>query len=252
MATAQHRSADDPDLTALRRTVALACRVLAHRGLAEDVLGHVSLRVGAERMLVRCRGPHESGLLFTTEDDVRLVDLDGSDELGDGYAAPNELPIHAELLRARPDVHAVVHAHPPSVLVCGLAELPLRPVFGAYNIPAMRMAAAGVPVYPRALLIQRAELGREMVAAMGGSDVCVLRGHGVTTAGASVEQAVVRALNLDVLARVTVEVARLDRAPVDLSADDMSGLPDLGGELNDRAVWRYNVARLTAAGLGLP
>ncbi len=236
----------------MRRTVAVACRVLAYRGLAEDVLGHVSLRVGADRMLVRCRGPYESGLLFTTGDDVRLVDLDGSGELGGGYGVPNELPIHAEVLRARPDVHAVVHAHPPSVLVAGLAELPMRPVFGAYNIPALRMAVAGVPVYPRALLIRRADLGREMVAAMGESDVCVLRGHGVTTAGASVEQAVVRALNLDVLARVTVEMARLDRAPADLPADDISGLPDLGGELNDLAVWRYNVARLNAAGLGLP
>ncbi len=45
------------DLAGLRRTVALACRILAYRGLAEDVLGHVSVRVGADRMLVRCRGP---------------------------------------------------------------------------------------------------------------------------------------------------------------------------------------------------
>jgi ribulose-5-phosphate 4-epimerase/fuculose-1-phosphate aldolase len=240
------------DLAAERRTVALGCRVLAHRGLAEDVLGHVSVRVGADRMLVRCRGPEERGLLFTTGDDVRLVDLEGRGDLAGGYAVPNELPIHAEVLRARPDVTAVVHAHPPSVLVAALAELPLRPVFGAYNIPAMRMASAGVPVYPRAVLIRRSDLGREMVAAMGDAAVCVLRGHGVTTTGASVEQAVVRALNLDVLARVTLDLARLGRPVSDISSEDMAELPDLGGGFNDLSVWRHHVARLDWAGLGLP
>ncbi|MGH3366823.1 MAG: class II aldolase/adducin family protein [Nocardioidaceae bacterium] len=239
------------DLASARRTVALGCRVLAHRGLAEDVLGHVSVRVGEEEMLVRCRGPRESGLLFTTEDDVRRVDLEGRGELVGEYAVPNELPIHAELLRARPEVNAVVHAHPPSVLVAALAELPLRPVFGAYNIPAMRLAAAGVPVYSRAVLIRRADLAREMVAAMGDSAVCVLRGHGVTTIGESVEQAVVRALNLDVLARVTLDLARLDRPVSDMSSDDLAELPDLGGAFNDLAVWRHQVARLDWAGLGL-
>lgn len=239
------------DLATDRRTVALGCRVLGHRGLAEDVLGHVSVRVGEDRMLVRCRGPRESGLLFTTEDDVRLVDLDGRGELEGEYAVPNELPIHAELLRARPDVNAVVHAHPPSVLMAALAELPLRPVFGAYNIPAMRMAAAGVPVYPRAVLIRRGDLAREMVTAMGDSAVCVLRGHGVTTTGDSVEQAVVRALNLDVLARVTVDLARLGAAGSDIPPEDLAELPDLGGAFNDLAVWRHHVARLGWAGLGL-
>ena len=45
----------------LRRDVAVACRVLAFAGLAADVLGHVSVRVGEDRLLVRCRGPQESG-----------------------------------------------------------------------------------------------------------------------------------------------------------------------------------------------
>src|SRR5262245_5507902 len=120
------------ELAHLRRTVALACRVIAHAGLVEDILGHVSVRAGRDRMLVRCRGPREQGLLFTVDDDVHLVELGGG-RLPEGWAAPNELPIHGELLRARPDVDAVVHCHPPSVLVAGVEDLPLRPVFGAYN-----------------------------------------------------------------------------------------------------------------------
>lgn len=237
------------DLQELRRTVAIACRILAHQGLAEDVLGHVSVRVGPDRMLVRCRGPEERGLLFTEPADIRLVDLEGHGELDDDYAVPNELPIHAEVLRARPDAISVVHAHPPSVLLAGLGGIALRPVFGAYNIPALRMALDGVPVYPRAVLIRRPDLGREMVAAMGESPVCVLRGHGLTTIGGSVEQAVVRALNLNVLARVSVELFQLgEQVPV-LAPEDVAELPDLGAAFNDVSVWRHHVARLRHAGL---
>src|SRR3712207_3041851 len=122
----------------------------------------------SDRMLVRCRGPHEEGLFLTQPADVREVDLDGSPVDGDleGWAVPNELPIHAEILRARPDVDAVVHCHPPSVLVAGLEDVPLRPVFGAYNIPGARLALHGVPVYPRSVLVRRPELGREVAAAL--------------------------------------------------------------------------------------
>jgi ribulose-5-phosphate 4-epimerase/fuculose-1-phosphate aldolase len=238
----------DLDLTEARRTISLACRVLAHAGLAEDVLGHVSMRLPEGRLLVRCRGPEERGLLFTRDEDIRLVDLEGEGELG-GYALPNEFPIHAELLKARPEVDAVVHAHPPAVLVAGLAGVPMRPVFGAYNIPASVMASDGVPVYPRAVLIRTAALGQEMVAAMGKAPVCLLRGHGATAVGSSVEQAVVRALNLEALARVCVEISRVGSEVVDIAAEDAQELPDLGSSFNDTLLWRHHLARLEHAGL---
>jgi len=233
--------------------VANACRVLGARGLAEDILGHISLRTGRDRMLVRCRGPREEGLFVTRPADVREVDLDGSpvDDLGD-WAVPQELPIHAEILRARPDVDAVVHCHPPSVLLAGLEGVPLRPVFGAYNIPAARMAHDGVPVYPRSVLVRRPELGREVAAALGTASVLVLRGHGIATVGSgphAVEQAVGRALALDVLARVSVESARLGGRAAELPSEDVAELPDLGGSFNDVMLFRHHLARLRTEGL---
>ena len=48
-----------PMVDELRRRVAVACRILAHAGLIEDVLGHVSVRVDDEAILVRARGPEE-------------------------------------------------------------------------------------------------------------------------------------------------------------------------------------------------
>ncbi|MEU7003688.1 class II aldolase/adducin family protein [Nonomuraea sp. NPDC046570] len=240
------------ELAGERCLIALACRVLAHAGLADSVLGHVSLRAGPDRMLVRCRGPRESGLLFTTAQDVHPVGMDGADVLPGGYTAPVELPIHAETLRRRPEVAAVVHAHPPAIVAAGLAGLPLRPIFGAYDIPAARLALQGVPVYERGVLIRRAELAEEMLAAMGDRPVCALRGHGLVATGATVQQAVVRALNVEELARMTLRanLAGGDLEP--LPAEDLAELPDLGSGLNEEAVWRHRVARLELAGLGLP
>ncbi len=67
----------------------------------------------------------------------------------------------------------------------------------------------GVPVYERPILITRDELADEMLAAMGDRRVCILRGHGITVAGESVEQATVTAVDLDELCAVTVRLAEL-------------------------------------------
>jgi ribulose-5-phosphate 4-epimerase/fuculose-1-phosphate aldolase len=246
------REATGTELQTLRHKVAVACRILGARGLAEDVLGHVSVRVGEDRVLVRCRGPRERGLMFTTTEDVRVVDLDGKGDLRGGYAVPNELPIHTELLRSRPGISAVVHAHPPAVVVTSLADVELRAVFGAYNMPAARMALDGVPVFRRSVLIRRAELAQEMLTEMGTSMVCVMRGHGITTCGESVEQAIVSALNLDVLARITLDLVRIGAKPDVMPPEDVAELPDLGGAFNDTNVWRFHVNRLELQGLHLP
>ena len=236
---------DSPEL---RATVATACRVLAANGLVEGILGHVSARVADDELVVRCRGEDERGLRRTHPGEVWRVSLDGSAvDVPDGFKAPSELPIHTELMRARPDVGAVVHAHPPAALLAGLAGLEPRPVFGAYNIPAMRLAFDGVPVFPRPVLITRRELAAEMVDAMAGADVCLLRGHGITVAAPTVESAVVAAINLNVLLEVTVQLARLGARPPAVAARDLAELPDLGSAFNDRMTWQALVAELGEA-----
>ncbi len=227
------------ELGRLTAVAAEACRALARRGLVTGILGHVSARVpGREEILIRSRGPAERGLLNTTPADIALMTLDGRlTDAGPGWHPPNEHPIHTALYQARPEVGAVVHAHPPAALLCGLAGLTLRPVFGAYNIPALQLALAGVPVFPRSVLITRPDLAAEMVAAMGTAQVCLLRGHGITATGRTVEEATLRAVNLEVLCSVTVELARLRAAAPDVPAADLAELPDLGGQFNYELAW---------------
>jgi ribulose-5-phosphate 4-epimerase/fuculose-1-phosphate aldolase len=78
---------------------------------------------------------------------------------------------------------------------------------------------------------------------MGDRPVCVLRGHGITTTGSTLREAVMRALNLNALASVTLTVAMTGRTAADIPEQDVAELPDLGSAFNDDANWRYYVAK---------
>jgi ribulose-5-phosphate 4-epimerase/fuculose-1-phosphate aldolase len=227
--------------------LATACRVMAACGLVEHVLGHISARVSADELLIRCRGPRESGLAYTTADDIRPVPLDGHPDLGD-WTAPNELPIHTEVMRRRPSVTAVVHAHPPAVVAASLLDAPLVPLYGAYDIPGARLAADGIPTWDRSVLITTGGVAREMADALADRPVVVLRGHGLVsvaegTARTAVARAVLQAVAVDSLARMTLTILQAGGTPRPISDADLAGLPDLGGGFNVDTMWRHLMRR---------
>ncbi len=238
----------------LRGTVALACRILAAAGLVKEITGHVSARIpDTAEMMIRCRGEDEYGLRFTSEVQIRRLDFSGlGPGLGERHVAPLELPIHGETYRTHAGVGAVVHAHPPAALLCGLAGVALRPVFGAFDPEALELAAGGVPVYPRAVLIDRAELAAELLGAMGSAPACLMRGHGITVVGRTVEEATVRAIKLETLARVTWQLAAAGRTVADVPADEIESFTrrSAGGSVIPGGVqylWRH-YARLAEEG----
>jgi ribulose-5-phosphate 4-epimerase/fuculose-1-phosphate aldolase len=230
-----------------RALVAQGCRVAAARGLVDGILGHLSLRIDDDRLLVRCRSDSDTGVAFTRPSDIRLIGFDGSagaDGELDGYRVPNELPIHVETMLADPGHRAVAHMHPPAVVAADLAGIAIRPIYGAYDIPGAWLARRGVPVYERAVLIRSSYLGKEMAAAMRGGPVVILRGHGITSAAGSIQQAVLQAISLDGLARMSLQVRTAGGALRDIDESDWGDLPDLGPAFTADAAWRHEVARL--------
>lgn len=179
---------------ALARKVALSCRILAKLGLFKETTGHVSARNSTDQMLIRGRGPRETGLLFTKPSDVILADFEGqSQERKAGLKPPNEACIHGEIYKARAEVVCVVHAHPPSVVLCSMAGIELRPIYGGYDPDSIRLSLKGIPVYQSSLTLNTKDQVHAMQKVMGASDVCILRGHGLIVAGSSVEQATITA-----------------------------------------------------------
>ncbi len=71
---------------------------------------------------------------------------------------------------------------------------------------------------------------------MGEKSICLMKGHGITVTGKTVEEATVRALNL---AKGTLQVAQTGQIAPDISPEDIKTLPDLGSTFNDTWIWRY-------------
>lgn len=231
--------------------IALASRILATAGLAREVTGHVSARSSSGRMLLRCRDDREPGLRFTAAA-VGEVDFDApSDAAPVGMRLPIERHIHGQLLLARPDVNAVVHVHPWSTWFTSIADIPLAPVLGAFDPGALAVAVNPPPVYPRSWLINSAQRGAELAQLMAGHDFCILRGHGIVTVGATVEQATVRALRLNTIAMASA-AAHLARSRYRLSDEEISELVSTDPAATTAAeheVWLH-YAQLAAADPG--
>jgi 3,4-dihydroxyphthalate decarboxylase len=240
----------DTELSALKKKVALSCRILAMQGLVKETTGHVSARVDDEHIVIRGRGAEETALLFTTEADILLTHLDGkilSEDANVGL--PAEYSLHAEVYKARPEVGCVVHAHPPGILMCGLTDLELKPLFGAYDPSALKLAVEGVPVYPRSVTLTTPALGREMVDKMAGKDVCLLYGHGITSVADNVEEATVQAIKLESLARINWH-ARRNGDVRSIPPEDIAHFTTrIGSRRGGNATWRYYVQLLEHQGI---
>jgi L-fuculose-phosphate aldolase/L-ribulose-5-phosphate 4-epimerase len=166
--------------------------VLAHLGLV-DYLGHVSARIpGREEFVITPRGHTVGGLQFFAADDLLVIDTAGHRVEG-VHPVPNEVYIHTEIFRARPDVQSVVHTHQPMAVAAAIAGRSLRPV----HITGCELFARPVPLHDCPNLANDPQKGRAVAAALGAHHLLLLRGHGIVSTGESVEEAALGAIYLE-------------------------------------------------------
>ena len=180
----------------LKEAVVQACHILAMEGQGDNILGHVTARLpGWDRFWMK---PSGLGLEEVAVDDLVLLSLDG--ERLAGHRTPHEeYPIHAEIMRTRPNVLAVVHTHPLHSVAFVARGRPLRPVGheGSYFWPP------DVPVFDRKTdLIRTREEGAWVSEALGDARAVFLLNHGIAVPGATVEIACVAAIFLERAARM--------------------------------------------------
>ncbi len=182
----------------LRGLLADAGRVLAHEGQGDYVAGHVSLRLPdrPDRFLMK---PAGIGLEEMTDENIITVDIDGNQVAGNA-GRHNEVFIHSEVLRARPDVNAVVHTHAIYAVVFSSLGKPLQAVSndGAFF-------AEGLPVFSETTeLITTSERGKAVARTLQNFGALILRNHGIVTAAPTMEEAVWLALKLNQACQIQV------------------------------------------------
>ena len=183
------KNAAKDSLTELADDVLFGARVL-YREL-DDIFGHVSGRIPREAK--------REGLLFTRmriapkpldPDEVMEIDFNCRRVKGKQHVS-GETFIHTEIYKARPEVGAVVHAHPPHVVILSATDRKLQ----TFN-PSSIAFRGGVPVLG-SQLIYKAEDGREIAEAVGEGKTVILKNHGAVTIGRTVAEAVVTMFLLD-------------------------------------------------------
>ena len=194
--------------SALVDKLVLANRILYRQGVV-DGFGHVSVRHDQSPdhfLLARNMAP---GLVH--RDDILTFDLSGAALDARGRRLYLERFIHAEIYRARSDVRAVVHSHSPGVIPFGVTGQPLRPIFhmcGFLGEGAASFEIRGV-AGESDLLISTGALGVALATALGEHTAVLMRGHGSTVVGSSLEQAVYRAIYTEVNARLQLQATQL-------------------------------------------
>ncbi len=154
------------------------------------------------------------------------------------------VPWHGEIYRARPDVHAVVHSHSPSVIPFGCVGQPLRPIFHMAGFLGegsahFEIREAGGDTD---MLISSSYLGEALARSLGGRSCVLMRGHGSTVVGASLRQVVYRAIYAEANARLQLNAKTLGE-PVYLNPREAQLASDANDGQIDRS-WNLWMQRL--------
>ena len=223
--------------------VVMASRILANEDIL-DALGHVSLRNPENPNTFfqsRSLSPFE-----ITPDDILEIDLDGNVVTETTMRPYAERIIHASILKARPEMNAVFHGHPASVIPFSVTGVPIRPVMHVGSF-----LYEGVPVYDDyepdgGMLISTRQEGERIAKHLGKHRVHLLRGHGCDIVAESIPAVVASAIYLRDNAAVQLQALQLSKDVKYLSDEEAKRAMELAlfGPLPLDRMWGYRVARV--------
>lgn len=193
-----------------------AARTLEDWGINHGHAGNISVRDG-DGMLITPSGISADAL---TADSMVAMSLDGA-AARDALKPSSEWPFHAAAYRARPDIAAVVHAHPPyaTALACARRDIP------AFHYTVALSGAASIPCADYATFGSD-DLADAVVSALGDDGrACLMANHGMLTAAASLDDALSLAREVEFLARVYTLSLQVG-PPVLLDDDEMARVLD--------------------------
>jgi len=183
------------DEPTLRRTLVDACRAMNALGINQGTSGNISVRHGATMLISPSATPYDA----MRADQVAAMPLDDAPG-AEGWRGPlkpsTEWRFHRDILRARPDIGAVVHSHPTFCTTLAIArrDIPachyMVAAFGGADIRCADYATFGTQ-----------ELSDHALRALEGRNGCLLANHGMIVCGPTLARAMWLAVELEAIAR---------------------------------------------------
>jgi L-fuculose-phosphate aldolase len=170
-------------------------RRIYDRGFVAANDGNISVRIGDNKVLTTPTGVSKG---FMTPEMIIKVTLDGH-KLDGALNPSSELGMHLDIYKHRPDIRAVLHAHPPTATAFAVAGIPLdRPILPeiVITLGAVPIAKYGTPATEEIPLHVRQHLEKH--------DAVLLENHGALTMGTDVYSALYKMENIEHYAKVSL------------------------------------------------
>jgi L-fuculose-phosphate aldolase len=200
------------DTLELRQAIIDACIEMNRRGINQGTSGNISARAGGKMVITPSGVPYDQ----MTPDMLATLPLNGAGDVGGPLPPSTEWQFHLALLQARPDMHAVVHAHPVhcTALSINHMEIPachyMVALFGGDSVPLADYDLFGSE-----------KLAENVKKAMKSRHGCLMANHGAVVVGETLEKGLWRMEELEVLARAFI-LSQSIGTPKILSKDQIS------------------------------
>lgn len=203
------------DELTLRRSIVDHCRQMNATGLNQGTSGNISLRHGDRMLITPSSIPYDE----MEPEMIASLSLDSGDGTWEGPRKPSvEWRFHLDILRARPEVHSVVHTHSTYATILAMARRPIPAchymiaAFGGNDVKVCGYARYGTQ-----------ELSTAVLAALEGRSACLMANHGMLATGSSLPKAMWAAVELETIARQYYH-ALLIGGPVILDDEEIAGV----------------------------
>ena len=173
-----------------RQSIIDACLRMNQLGINQGTSGNISLRHDEGMLITPTSVPYET----MQPEQIVFMGLDGS--FDSSHRPSSEWRFHLDIFKARPEVNAVVHAHPPYATTLAIMGLEIPPIHymiavaGGDSIRCAPYATYGT-----------AELSQHAVSALEDRFACLLAHHGMIAIGPSLSKAMWLAVEVETLAR---------------------------------------------------
>lgn len=196
------------------------CHRLYEKNFVAATDGNVSVRLENGTFLTTRTGINKG---MVTEEDLIEVDING-DVVAGNYKPSTELAMHLYIYLQRPDVNAVVHAHPPYATGFATARIPLT----GCVLPEVIVGLGAIPLADYATP-STIEVVKAISPYVQQTDAILLANHGVVTYGKDLQDAYFKMEKVEHTAHITF-VARLLGGEKLLSHEDVEKLKSISKE----------------------